>query len=91
MNQEQKRHLHLRIHAAARAHLHEAKPREKEPAEVKRARAILSAFNNKVNRVSTSHRNAVSKAEGKAREVVLFGSVEEALAAVKAFEKRSFK
>lgn len=91
MNSEQKRHLRERINTAARWHLYEAKPRQKEPAEVKRARTVLNAFNNKQNRVSTSHRSAVKKAEEKARQVVLFGSVEEALAAVAMFEKRSFK
>ncbi len=90
MNAEQKKHLRSRINDAAREHLYSRKAR-KEPVSVRRARAIIRVFNDKVNRVSETHRNRVSKAEAKVRQIVLFGEAEDALAAVVAFEKQSFR
>lgn len=90
MNLEQKKHLRSRLSNATREHMY-GKREIREPAAVKRAHAIVRKFNNTAMRISNTHRKAVNKAEEKVKQVVLFGTADEALAAVTAFEKRKFK
>jgi hypothetical protein len=90
MNAEQKKHLRGRLNDVAREHLHGQKEL-REPVAVKRARAIVRKFNDKTMRITDVRRNAIRKAEEKVKQVVLFGTANEALTALAAFSKQKFK
>lgn len=68
---------------------------EREPKQIKEWRALVSRFDagqrRERERLRTKVGRALSRAENAARERVLFGSPEEALAAVRKFEQFKVK
>lgn len=108
MTAQQRDHLTARIGEVLRANL-KAIPRgsweepnpwdkENEPAEVKKARRVLDAWDEKKRGHSERNRKAQDRVEapwkkeaGKVTTTVLFGTPEAGLAAVEAYEKKYAK
>lgn len=87
---DQKKQLIERLRAASYA---KKSPHETVivPREVRAARKIARSWDAKVFRISARHDRRVEKARAAVNEAITFGSVEQALAAVKAFEAKVFK
>lgn len=94
-NQHQMRYLKERLNAAVRAHgsaIHEL-GRVPDPAPVRAARALLKDYDSRVYKAERAlqekARNAMQRESSKVLRTILFGTPQEALAAVERFEKRS--
>ncbi len=71
--------------AAARCKRDHKEPAE--PPQVKAARKVITAWDRANWQAASERRSRIEKAQAHARERILFGTPEEALAAVQAFEK----
>lgn len=93
-NQHQMRYLKERLTAAIRAHRSEIHDlgRVPDPAPVRAARALLKDYDNRVYKAQRAlqqkARNAMERESSKVLRTLLFGTPQEALAAVERFEKR---
>jgi hypothetical protein len=100
MNSEQKKHLRERLREAERAkdERYENISDSDKPAPVRAAEkavkhhaAIVSKWRNEIDRGRQRRYKAMMKVAAKTKETILFGDPEAALAALNAFEARSFK
>ena len=83
MNPSQKKYLRERLQKAKWNH---DRVRPKTPAAVLRAGKIVLAWNKQQSALDEKARQKVEARYKRAQEILLFGTADEALAAVKAFE-----
>lgn len=85
VNQVQRRYLNERLTQAARDK--DGPKRDPMPAELRKAERRISSWNLAQHRKEVKARNAIRDSRRKVEQVILFGTPDEALAAVEAFEK----
>src|SRR5690349_18572430 len=91
-NQQQAKRLRQRVEQAQRVLMNSGRrKRIEEPAKVKAARKLAEEYDRKVRAESTKQYSAVTETVSKVKDVILFGSLAEAVAAVEKLEAAAEK
>ncbi len=87
LNFQQKAHLLTRIDEVERAARYNRNKKKKMPPDVRRALALVDAYDNKHQKLDNKHQEIVEKAAMKVRAAILFMAPAVALKAVELYER----
>lgn len=90
MNQQQTKHLRERLNRASRKVNCYRENIGQMPPEVKKAKAIIAAWDKKNEAINDARRDKLNAAVAMVEEAIFFGDPAKALAALKKFEAMKF-